>query len=221
LFNLSINIKTSKNDYFTIERSADGLNWEFVCQQSGAGYSSQVLNYADIDYTPLNGVSYYRLKQTDYDGQFTYSNIIFTSCTDVGNGTLVVFPNPASIFRVASGKALSSVLLAKNAASLDTELKSRLRSASVSMFGIAPARILPNSPKVGLFAFAKVPEPDITVHVPVPEVAVLPASVAELPHTVWSPPAFDIVGPSFTVTTTSVRVVLTQFGSELSTASTQ
>jgi hypothetical protein len=39
---------------------------------------------------------YYRLKQTDYDGQFTYSNIIFTSCTDVGNGTLVVFPNPAS-----------------------------------------------------------------------------------------------------------------------------
>lgn len=64
------------NDFFTIERSTDGLNWEHVTIVSGAGNSTQRLDYYIQDSRPLSGISYYRLKQTDFDGAFEYSNIV-------------------------------------------------------------------------------------------------------------------------------------------------
>ncbi|MFN8145572.1 MAG: hypothetical protein U0073_14210 [Bacteroidia bacterium] len=62
------------NDYFTVERSAD--NNEYVPLEiiRGAGNSTSIINYNTFDKDPLFGVSYYRLKQTDYDGVFTYSD---------------------------------------------------------------------------------------------------------------------------------------------------
>lgn len=80
------------NDYFTIERSADGVNFEAIDKVLGAGNSSQAIDYKTIDYNPLNGVSYYRLKQTDFNGEFTYSEIEvvkFTSSSDI-----TIYPNP-------------------------------------------------------------------------------------------------------------------------------
>src|SRR5690606_3921543 len=58
----------------------------------GAGNSSSMLNYAFIDKKPLNGYSYYRLKQVDFDGNFKYSQIeeVFND----GSGTLI-YPNPS------------------------------------------------------------------------------------------------------------------------------
>lgn len=64
------------NDFFTIERSADGLNWEIVTTAAGAGNSIYRIDYAAYDSRPLSGISYYRLKQTDFDGAFEYSNIV-------------------------------------------------------------------------------------------------------------------------------------------------
>jgi hypothetical protein len=64
------------NDFFTIERSIDGLNWEIVATVAGAGNSTNRIDYAAYDLRPLSGISYYRLKQTDYDGAFEYSNIV-------------------------------------------------------------------------------------------------------------------------------------------------
>ncbi len=66
----------TNNDYFSVERSADGKFFEKVVTQTGAGNSHTTLTYASIDKNPLKGVSYYRLKQTDYNGEFTYSNVI-------------------------------------------------------------------------------------------------------------------------------------------------
>ena len=63
------------NDYFTVERSSDGINFEEVLKRKGAGNSTISHNYDDEDKDPLKGISYYRLKQTDYDGKFTYSDI--------------------------------------------------------------------------------------------------------------------------------------------------
>ncbi|MGE0561774.1 MAG: T9SS type A sorting domain-containing protein [Flavobacteriales bacterium] len=63
------------NDYFTIERSKDAFNFEPIFFKKGAGNSSMNLYYSTIDKSPLFGVSYYRLKQTDFDGKYTYSNI--------------------------------------------------------------------------------------------------------------------------------------------------
>jgi len=60
------------NDFFTIERSSDGLNWEIISYVSGAGNSNYVVDYEFTDEMPLEGIAYYRLKQTDFDGQFEY-----------------------------------------------------------------------------------------------------------------------------------------------------
>lgn len=65
----------SNNHYFTIERSADGSNFTSIGMVDGAGNSSSSIDYRYIDDAPLAGTSYYRLKQTDYDGQFTYSDV--------------------------------------------------------------------------------------------------------------------------------------------------
>ena len=64
------------NDYFTIEKSNTDIDFEILTNVRGAGNSSQLLNYSYIDYNPYNGINYYRLKQTDYDGQYSYSEII-------------------------------------------------------------------------------------------------------------------------------------------------
>lgn len=64
------------NDYFTVERSIDAINFTSILTQQGAGNSNSVLTYLDFDRQPFNGVSYYRLKQTDFNGDYTYSNIV-------------------------------------------------------------------------------------------------------------------------------------------------
>lgn len=64
------------NHYFTVERSADATQFEGIIQRLGAGNSNIVLVYQDVDYQPLTGISYYRLKQTDFDGSFSYSQIV-------------------------------------------------------------------------------------------------------------------------------------------------
>ncbi len=66
----------TNNDYFTVERSADGMRFDKINQTDGAGNSSSVLNYSTTDYTPLSGVSYYRLRQTDFDGNEEFSQIV-------------------------------------------------------------------------------------------------------------------------------------------------
>ncbi len=60
------------NDFFTIERSIDGRNWDIIDYVQGAGNSNITIYYEYKDKNPVEGISYYRLKQTDYDGQFEY-----------------------------------------------------------------------------------------------------------------------------------------------------
>ncbi|MDB4534104.1 lamin tail domain-containing protein [Vicingaceae bacterium] len=64
------------NDYFTLERSHDALNFNEIGILSGAGNSSIQLDYKFIDDAPNSGINYYRLTQTDYNGDFSISNII-------------------------------------------------------------------------------------------------------------------------------------------------
>jgi hypothetical protein len=60
------------NDFFIIERSSDGYNWNSIHKASGAGSSNSLLRYEYLDENPLSGISYYRLKQTDFDGEYEY-----------------------------------------------------------------------------------------------------------------------------------------------------
>jgi hypothetical protein len=64
------------NDYFNVERSANGQTFESIGTVDCAGNSNQILDYSFVDYSPLSGTSYYRLKQTDFDGTVSYSNLV-------------------------------------------------------------------------------------------------------------------------------------------------
>lgn len=83
------------NDYYTVERSKDGLSFTDVGVVDGMGTTSVLTNYDFTDAAPLNGLSYYRLRQTDFDGGQHYSNVIpvwINSTTPFIN----LFPNPTS-----------------------------------------------------------------------------------------------------------------------------
>lgn len=83
------------NDFFTVEKSDDGKTWVVVSILSGAGSSNQMLEYFDSDYSPKKGISYYRLKQTDYDGKFSYSNIVPVKYVEIlDNSGVSLFPSP-------------------------------------------------------------------------------------------------------------------------------
>ena len=83
------------NDFFTIEKSNDGVNFEIQGYVDGAGNSNNLLFYESLDKLPFEGVSYYRLKQTDFDGQFSYSDIKIIRREKAALNTFTVFPNPA------------------------------------------------------------------------------------------------------------------------------
>ncbi len=63
------------NDYFTIERSTDGNHFESIGRVKGKGNTNTNTRYRFTDNNPLAGISYYRLKQTDFDNTYTYSAI--------------------------------------------------------------------------------------------------------------------------------------------------
>lgn len=64
------------NDFFTLEKTINGIDYEIIGYINGAGNSNHITNYAVIDSDVKNMINYYRLKQTDFDGQFDYSNVI-------------------------------------------------------------------------------------------------------------------------------------------------
>jgi hypothetical protein len=83
------------NDYFNIEHSKDGVIFTSINKIRGAGNSMQSLNYSSIHHPPIEGISYYRLKQTDYDGQTSYSKIVAVDF-NTSDFTLDIYPNPFS-----------------------------------------------------------------------------------------------------------------------------
>ncbi|MBK5284111.1 MAG: T9SS type A sorting domain-containing protein, partial [Bacteroidia bacterium] len=80
------------NDYFVIERSQDGEHFEAVGTRKGAGNSSTTLHYSMLDVKPFAGVSYYRLRQVDFNGSESKSQLVAVSFLE---NVLNVFPNPA------------------------------------------------------------------------------------------------------------------------------
>ena len=80
------------NAYFTIEKSKDGVNFTKLIDVPGAGNSTSYKDYAETDYQPYSGTSYYRLKQTDNNGNTTYFNIV--PVTFNPSQSIVVYPNP-------------------------------------------------------------------------------------------------------------------------------
>ncbi|HET9053525.1 MAG TPA: T9SS type A sorting domain-containing protein, partial [Cyclobacteriaceae bacterium] len=83
------------NDFFTVERSANGEEFSGVGKVKGAGTTSKRNTYALTDVHPLNGKSYYRLKQTDFDGTYAYSSVIAVTYDGPSSMTMHIYPNPS------------------------------------------------------------------------------------------------------------------------------
>lgn len=64
------------NNFFSIERSGNGTDFRTIGKVNGAGTTTSIQNYTFTDETPLSGINYYRLKQVDFDGQFSYSPVV-------------------------------------------------------------------------------------------------------------------------------------------------
>ncbi len=64
------------NSFFTLERSTDAQNFTEIMTIPGAGNSNTVIPYHVSDDNPYNGTAYYRLKQTDFDGSYSYSSLV-------------------------------------------------------------------------------------------------------------------------------------------------
>lgn len=117
------------NDYFTIERSDDALNWQVAGRVNGAGNSVVTLKYSFINelsafnFKPST-VLYYRLKQTDYDGKFEYSKIITVECIEDKGVAVNLYPNPVYSELV--------IEVAGNKGALDFEIFNSMGSAVYS-----------------------------------------------------------------------------------------
>ncbi len=85
----------TNNAFFTIERSTDAQNFEIVGTREGAGISNGVIEYTFTDLNPVAGLSYYRLKQTDFNGEFEYSELRQIRFNpEEGRPEFRLYPNP-------------------------------------------------------------------------------------------------------------------------------
>jgi hypothetical protein len=85
-------VSESNNEKFEIERSSDGAHFQKIGEVAGARNSTRPLDYSWIDSSIISGLVYYRLKQVDFDGAFSYSDICEVQINS--KQTAHVFPNP-------------------------------------------------------------------------------------------------------------------------------
>jgi len=95
------------NSHYTVERSPDGFHWKELARIKGAGNSSTPLHYTTSDTAPFLPISYYRLKQTDFNGAFQYSEVRSLQGLEAMPSEFAVYPNPTSSFISLQGSGIS------------------------------------------------------------------------------------------------------------------
>lgn len=97
------------NDYFTVEYSIDGVLFKTLETVVGSGTTSEVNDYAiTTEASRFSGVVYFRLKQTDYNGEYSYSDVIALQVESANATDLVIYPNPATEYITISGAVTSA-----------------------------------------------------------------------------------------------------------------
>jgi len=91
-----VTLSEDNNDYFTIERSSNGNKWNPIGTIEGQGTTSTRSHYNFIDKNPLPGTSFYRLVQTDFDGTYSFSDVV--SLNRIVDDALIskIYPNPST-----------------------------------------------------------------------------------------------------------------------------
>ncbi len=88
----------SNNDHFSIQRSPNGQNYTEIGQVKGAGTSYEPQEYTFIDEHPLQGKNYYRLKQVDFDGKFSFSPVVTATFGQAHPMTLAPLPATETLY---------------------------------------------------------------------------------------------------------------------------
>jgi|GEM_PF-916570 fibronectin-binding autotransporter adhesin len=98
----------NNNNYFTVEKTQDGINYQPVATIKGNGTTNATHYYSVTDYEPFEGTSYYRLSQTDIDGHVTYFNQTdFHACEDVKS--ILAYSNGSDNITVRINSAVNDV----------------------------------------------------------------------------------------------------------------
>lgn len=85
----------SNNDYFTIFKSKDAISWQEIARVDGAGNSNSVREYSYIDKAAVEHDTYYRLRQTDYDGKYEDFKIVSVYCK-YNHKKITIYPQPCT-----------------------------------------------------------------------------------------------------------------------------
>ena len=105
----------NNSDYFSVERSKDGKQFEEIGTVNAAGNSSEEKKYNLYDENPYSGTSYYRLRETDRNGSSTYSEVVSVNVQN--ENSINVYPNPASYYlhiTLSNSKEKESVVVIKD-----------------------------------------------------------------------------------------------------------
>lgn len=117
------------NDYFLIEKSNDGYNWEQIAKIKGLVNSYAAAKYVHNDYTNLYNLTYYRISQVDIGGQTTIFKAIDVYCSDTNiKDQMILYPNPSStelniVLSVSKLATNTNITLVNNAGELIFETK--------------------------------------------------------------------------------------------------
>lgn len=86
------------NDFFTLEKSRDGSTFTYLARVKGAGNSNRPIHYKHSDNDLTEGIIYYRLKQTDFDGKSSFSNTVSVNLGNIYDANEIsfenIYPNP-------------------------------------------------------------------------------------------------------------------------------
>jgi hypothetical protein len=89
-------ITEKDNDFFKVQRSFDGINFETIGQVDGAGDSQNSIHYSFDDYSIRNGIAYYRIIQVDFDGETYESQTLSLDRNSKNSGIVATYPNPVN-----------------------------------------------------------------------------------------------------------------------------
>jgi len=124
------------NDYFAIERSTDGISFERVGVENAAGTTTESTSYLFIDENVTNlGTErvYYRLKQVDFDGTFSYSNTIELTLPQIEEEIQSnVYPNPASDYVYVTAQTQEATKLKIKLVNMSGQLVWEYKTAEAS-----------------------------------------------------------------------------------------
>lgn len=98
------------NDFFTIENSLDALNWQTTTTIEGAGTTNVLTNYSWIDHSNPGRDMYYRLSQTDDNGEKTVHDVVYLKNCSMPENKLSIYPNPAkSIVNILTAEKITGI----------------------------------------------------------------------------------------------------------------